>query len=248
MDSAWRAKRMALTEAGSANGLVSNMVRAVALALTFLVGGVIAREGGLLSEEAVQRFVQRYGAQAQTRLDDWETLMQDHSSSAEQQKLRQVNDFFNQLPWLSDDEHWGKRDYWATPLEMMGTNGGDCEDFSVAKFITLVHMGVEPKKLRITYVRAPRLRQPHMVLAYYSTPNAQPLILDNLIPEIKPGAQRRDLIPVYSFNTSGLWATKADGGTRRLGASARLSAWRDVSRRMSEDGLDVNALKREKKQ
>ncbi|MFT5176627.1 MAG: putative transglutaminase-like cysteine proteinase, partial [Gammaproteobacteria bacterium] len=166
--------------------------------------------------------------------------------SPEQEKLQQVNAFFNQLPWVSDQRHWGLRDYWATPLEMMGTNGGDCEDYSVAKFITLVHMGIDPRRLRITYVRAARLKEPHMVLAYYAKAGAEPLILDNLIQQIKPGAQRRDLVPVYSFNTAGLWASKADGQTRRLGGAARLSAWRDVSRRLREDGLEVGAPERAK--
>ena len=172
--------------------------------------------------------------------------MHEYHDSPEAEKLQKVNAFFNELPWLSDQEHWGRRDYWATPLEMMGTNGGDCEDYSVAKFITLVHMGVDPQRLRITYVRAPRLKQPHMVVAYYEKADSQPLILDNLIPQIKPGAERRDLIPVYSFNTAGLWASKAGGESRRLGASARLSAWREVSKRLREDGLDVGALKRAK--
>ena len=62
------------------------------------------------------------------------------------------------LPWISDDEHWGKRDYWATPIEMLATNGGDCEDFSIAKYLTLTQLRVPSDKLRITYVRAPRLR------------------------------------------------------------------------------------------
>lgn len=249
---------MALTDAWTARwwvALAEQLARAthrlacralpLAALLALMVGAVVAGEN-LLGEGASQRFAQRYGDQAAQRLAGWEELMRTHRDSPEREKLQMVNAYFNELPWLSDEEHWGKRDYWATPLEMLGTYGGDCEDYSVAKFITLVHMGVDPKRMRITYVRAPKLRQPHMVVAYYAQPGAQPLILDNLIPQIKPGSQRSDLIPVYSFNTAGLWASKADGETRRVGASSRLSAWRDVSRRLREDGIDVSALKQAK--
>lgn len=149
-------------------------------ALLALVVGVVGAGENLLGESATQRFAQRYGDQAAQRLAGWKELMRIHRDSPELEKLRKVNAYFNDLPWVSDEKHWGKRDYWATPLEMMGTYGGDCEDYSVAKFITLVHMGVDPMRMRITYVRAPKLRQPHMVVAYYSKPGAQPLILDAL--------------------------------------------------------------------
>lgn len=249
---------MALTDAWTARTWVAPLglrgrathrlaCRALSLAalLAMVVGAVVAGEN-VLGESATHRFAQRYGDQAAQRLARWEELMRTHRGSPELKKLQQVNAYFNALPWLSDEQHWGKRDYWATPLEMMGTYGGDCEDYAVAKFITLVHMGGDPMRMRITYVRAARLRQLHMVVASYAKPGSQPLILDNLIPQIKSGSQRSDLIPVYSFNTAGLWVSKADGETRRVGAPSRFYAWRDVSRRLGEDGIDASALKQAK--
>lgn len=207
------------------------------LLVVLLVNCVVAREG-LLSEAAVALYTTRYGAKAAARLHDWERLVVANRDQREHEKLRMANDFFNTLPWLSDDEHWGKRDYWATPLEMLGTYGGDCEDYSIAKYVTLVKMGVDPARLRITYVRAPRLRQTHMVLAYYPRADAEPLILDNLDGTIRPAGERRDLIPVYSFNASGLWATLAGRPDKRMGGAGKLAAWRDVSRRMRVEGVD----------
>jgi predicted transglutaminase-like cysteine proteinase len=227
------------------------LVQLLVLTLAFMMGAVVAGET-LLSERSTRQFAKRYGDSVKQRLDAWEELMRAHHDSPEKEKLQQVNAFFNQLPWLSDEKHWGLRDYWAMPLEMVGTDGGDCEDYSVDKFITLVHMGIDPKRLRITYVRAVSLKQPHMVIAHYAKPGAQPLILDNLIQQIKPGGQRPDLVlvpvpvPVYSFNTAELWASKPDGETRRVGAAARLTAWRDVSWRLREEGLDVGTMKRAK--
>jgi predicted transglutaminase-like cysteine proteinase len=206
------------------------------LAALLAVNGVVAQES-LLGKAVVEAFTARYGGQARERLEGWEQLMLSHRSSGEKDKLQQVNAFFNEVPWLSDDKHWGQRDYWATPLEMIGTHGGDCEDFSIAKYITLVKMGVDAAKLRITYVRAPRLGQPHMVLAYYPEKGAEPLILDNLDKTIRPAGQRMDLIPVYSFNAKSLWASGGAGESRRLGGAARLAAWREVSKRMRLEGI-----------
>ena len=149
-----------------------------------------------------------------------------------------MNAFFNRVPWLSDQQHWGRRDYWATPLELLGTNGGDCEDYALAKYITLVIMGVDPSRLRVTYVRALKLSEPHMVLAYYPTPDADPLLLDNLDQQIRSASQRRDLVPVYSFNATGLWRESGNRRHLRLGAATRLDAWREMSRRMRDEGFD----------
>jgi len=209
------------------------------LVAMLLVNCVVAQEG-LLGVAVVKAFAARYGEAARQRLQDWERLMIANRKAPVDDKLTQVNGFFNQVPWLSDDEHWGRRDYWATPLEMIGTHGGDCEDFSIAKYITLVKMGVRTDQLRITYVRAPQLRQTHMVLAYYPSPNAVPLILDNLDKTIRPATERPDLIPVYSFNADGLWATGGVGDSRRVGGASRLQAWREVARRMRLEGVEAS--------
>jgi len=204
--------------------------------LLLVVHLAMAREG-LFTELLVDNFRVRYGQPATERLLSWEQLMLTNINTDTGTKLNRVNDFFNRFEWLTDQEIWGSRDYWATPLEMIGVDAGDCEDYSIAKYISLLKMGVDQKKLRITYVRARRLRQTHMVLAYYSSPDADPLILDNLNQRILPASQRGDLTPVYSFNTSGLWAVGAPGKARRVGGAARLAAWRAVSRRMQQEGF-----------
>ncbi len=204
--------------------------------LLLVVQLAMAREG-VFSELIVNNFRIRYGQPATERLLSWEQLMMTNANSDIDTQLVRVNDFFNRFEWLTDQEIWGRRDYWATPLEMIGVNAGDCEDYSIAKYISLLKMGVDQDKMRITYVRAPRLSQPHMVLAYYPTPEADPLILDNYNKRILPASQRGDLIPVYSFNTSGLWAVGAPGEVRRVGGASRLAAWRDVTRRMQREGF-----------
>jgi hypothetical protein len=71
-----------------------------------------------------------------------------------------------------------------------------------------------------------------MVLAYYPTPDAEPLILDNLIGDIKPASQRTDLEPVYSFNDEDLWLPN---GTSRKGGSSQVRLWRDLLDKLARE-------------
>ncbi|WP_027947779.1 transglutaminase-like cysteine peptidase [Litchfieldella anticariensis] len=181
-----------------------------------------------------------YGASGLLVLEEWFALLERLANSAIDEQLREVNDFFNRrVRWLDDIDIWGQEDYWATPLETMGRGEGDCEDYSIAKYITLKQLGVPTERLRMIYVRArigrSNISQAHMVLGYYRHPSVEPLILDNLVPSITPGSQRTDLDPIFSFNSDGLWA---GGSTQsRADPTQRLSRWRYVLGRMREQGF-----------
>jgi len=175
----------------------------------------------------------KYGEQAATRVLRWQALIDSAKDLPEKEKLRRVNDFFNQQIEFVDDAYlWEVNDYWATPLEMLARGAGDCEDYSIAKYFTLRELGVDDKKMRITYVKAIELNQAHMVLTFFETPRSVPLVLDNLIPAIKSATKRRDLLPVYSFNGTGLWLAKSRGSGKRVGASSRLNKWSGLKSRM----------------
>lgn len=191
-----------------------------------------------LSDKLLAFVEKKYGAAAHKRVTEWKRLMETNRGKSETEKLELVNNFFNQTPFISDAEHWGKEDYWATPIEMLATNGGDCEDFAISKYFTLVQLGVPVQKLQITYVKALNwnpINQAHMVLAYYSTQEAVPVILDNLIPEIRSASLRKDLIPVYSFNGEGLWLAKERGLGKNVGGSDRIKLWKDLSSRIGKE-------------
>ncbi|MDK9759271.1 transglutaminase-like cysteine peptidase, partial [Vibrio sp. D173a] len=182
---------------------------------------------------------QTYGDSAAKRVETWRSYIAQFKTQSDAQKLESVNRFFNQLYFVDDIVLWGKKDYWATPLEFLGSNAGDCEDFTIAKYFSLLELGVPDKKLRLVYVKALELNQFHMVLAYYSTPSAEPVLLDNLNPEIKRASTRRDLLPVYSFNGKNLWLMKSSAGNGQLaGKSSRLSLWNDL--RSRERSLKLN--------
>jgi len=143
---------------------------------------------------------QQHGSAASNRIHAWKRISRLSKGLSERDMLNQVNKFFNRLVFKSDQENWGRADYWASPIEFLISNAGDCEDFAIAKYFTLKAMGVQIERLRITYVKSERRNQAHMVLAYYEDPTKEPLILDNLTSKILPATKRPDLTPVFSFN------------------------------------------------
>jgi predicted transglutaminase-like cysteine proteinase len=156
----------------------------------------------------------------------------------ERDRLAVVNDFFNKRVAFKDDmEVWGQIDYWATPLEMLDKGAGDCEDYAIGKYMSLQAAGVPQAKLRMVYVRAQFQGRPqaHMVLAYYAQPESEPLILDNINPEVRPASQRPDLTPVFSFNGEGLWT--GVGATSAGNPLVRLSMWRDLLAKAKAEGF-----------
>lgn len=184
--------------------------------------------------EAVRK---TYGPRAGKRVEAWRNELSQYKALSERDKLTKVNNFFNQLYFVNDIKLWGKNDYWATPLEFLGSNAGDCEDFTIAKYFSLLELGVSDKKLRLVYVKAIELNQFHMVLAYYSKPSAEPVLLDNINPQIKRASVRKDLLPIYSFNGKNLWLMKSRQG-QLAGKSSRLSLWNDL--RAREKSLKLN--------
>ncbi|HEX4881914.1 MAG TPA: transglutaminase-like cysteine peptidase, partial [Porticoccaceae bacterium] len=137
--------------------------------------------------------------------------------------------------FVDDRDLWQKSDYWATPDEFLRRDAGDCEDFAIAKYFTLKAMGIAPEKLRITYVKVARLQQAHMVLAYYATPQAEPLILDNLNRRIEKASVRSDLRPIYSFNAETLWLAKSRHEQREAGHPGQLQRWREMVARLDPE-------------
>ena len=188
------------------------------------------------------RGVQKYGKDGVSRFQDWRTLIVELPRVAEADKLLRVNEFFNKrIRFAEDSAVWGLVDYWATPMELLGRGVGDCEDYAIAKYFSLVEAGVERSKLRLIYVRAviglpeTGISQAHMVLGYYARPGGEPLVLDSLVTEIKPASKRPDLKPVFSFNGEGVWSP---GSERPTTPVDRLSRWTDLVSRMRPEGFE----------
>jgi predicted transglutaminase-like cysteine proteinase len=189
---------------------------------------------------AIQEYaLQRYGARGEKKVEAWLTVLNSQRSQAIPQQLRHVNVFWNRTVRASDDKAvWGQEDYWATPLETLGKQAGDCEDFVIGKYFSLVHLGIPAEKLRLIYVRASiggmeRTQGiAHMVLGYYETPMSDPLVLDSLTDAIIPASQRKDLTPVFSFNAQGIYV-----GAARSAPVDQITRWRRLLARMRQEGF-----------
>lgn len=190
--------------------------------------------------------VKQYGGQSSTKQQsELSTLLATPYQDMNIDALTKVNRYFNEsLLYQTDDAVWLQKDYWASPAESIAKGAGDCEDYAIAKYFFLLHLGVPPSQLRLVYVKAKiggrrsTVTQAHMVLGFYPSGRSEPLILDNLIGDILPASQRTDLSPVFSFNSEGIFQP---GQTASVGQpSARLSQWRNVMVKLKQEGFDIN--------
>ena len=197
--------------------------------------GLIAADFGRMQAALVARF----GSGAETSFAEWRKLLAATQQVAADAAVGRINDFFNRrIRYQDDHQVWGEEDYWATPMETLGRGAGDCEDFAIAKYYSLVLSGVPIDKLRLVYVKATLPGQggavAHMVLAYYPLPDADPLILDNLNPSILPARSRPDLVPVFTFNSQGVYVP----GSGAAASTTRYSRWQALLEKARREGFD----------
>jgi predicted transglutaminase-like cysteine proteinase len=121
--------------------------------------------------------------------------------------LRKVNAYSNRWPYKTDDQVWGRSDYWASPMEFMTFNG-DCEDFAIHKYVSLKALGFDESRLRLVIVRDTLRQIGHAVLAVYPKPDSPKTpvyILDSLITEVLPDSGFKQYDPYYSLNADNRW-------------------------------------------
>lgn len=179
---------------------------------SLLYGSTAFSSKPFISQEMTVRLLKDYSQQAVIRGNALNQLIEKLQGKSVQAKLRGVNRFFNQFTYVEDIDLWDTQDYWATPEEFIGTQKGDCEDFVIAKYFVLRKLGIADKKLYLTYVKHIEKNVAHMVLSYFKKPSSNPQILDNYNHKILRGSERKDLLPVYSFNASKLFLTNASAG------------------------------------
>ncbi len=187
-----------------------------------------------VSERLIEEYVKRRGEPARAHLESWKRYARDlkkQDAPKDIALLAQVNRYLNRIEFVDDVRHWGVLDYWATPAESVASNGGDCEDFTIAKYFLLKEIGIPTAKLRLTYVKAVKLGQAHMVLAYYASPADDPLVLDNLEDTVRPASVRTDLVPVYSFNDEELWVEMKG----RAGSPTQIRNWSALLARLERE-------------
>lgn len=214
---------------------VVKMLTACMLLAFFLIVPPLVRALAISEHQARQTAQQKYGAKGVQNVEAWLNTMATLQGAPEQQLLREINNFWNKVALAGEDINiWGAEDYWATPLETLGRAAADCEDYVIGKYFSLIHLGVPADKLRFIYVRARvgGASIAHMVLGYYASPNAEPLLLDNLTGIIRPASQRPDLTPVFSFNSEGVYVSGSAPSS-----VDRISRWRGLLDKMRNEGF-----------
>jgi predicted transglutaminase-like cysteine proteinase len=117
-------------------------------------------------------------------------------------QLKNINRFLNASPYITDPVNWGVSDYWAALREFMKKDG-DCEDYAIAKYMTLKTLGWSVADMRVVVVQDENLNVPHAVLAVKL--DGATWILDNQNQEMLPDMAIVHYRPFYSLNDQGFW-------------------------------------------
>ncbi len=161
-----------------------------------------------IDETMLSALYSTYGEAAYQRGLRLRDLLERLKTADTHSKLVEVDRFFNTFSYRSDASVWKTRDYWATPLEFLGKNGGDCEDFVISKYFALRALGVSDTRLSMIYALKADSGVPHMVLSYHDSVHSVPLILDTHGAVVRPATEHRDIIPIYGFNESSIFLTQ----------------------------------------
>ena len=214
------------------------------LVVIFILLPFIASISYAINEDQLRRSLRQLGG-SEILFDEWLRTLKAAAETSIDTRLQRINSFFNRKLLFTDDlELWGETDYWATPMESLAKGKADCEDYVIAKYFSLRSLNVPDTQLRLIYVKAriggpnSSIEQAHMVLAFYPSAELEPLILDNLITEIRPASRRKDLTPIFSFNSQGIFSGTGSSATMGPGGVGRLSRWQALLERAKKEGFE----------
>ena len=168
--------------------------------ISILFSTLFSAEQTYIKKELLEKITKKYGKFAKNRFYFLQNTIDTNKKLNELEQLKNINDFYNGVKYSTDKKIYNEDDYWATPAEFLGKDKGDCEDYVISKYFALKYLGIDTKKLYFTYVKSTKFKERHMVLTYFKTPRAEPLVLDNNNHRIFKASQRKDLIPIYNFN------------------------------------------------
>jgi len=132
-------------------------------------------------EEIKIRATERAGAEARQRLEKWERLINTCQNRSHTDKLRAVNEFFNHQIMARADQGTEKGcDYWQSPIETLVRGVGDCDDFAMAKYVSLRLLGIPSEQLRVASIKDPDFDNRHALLFFFPQNEKDPWVLDNL--------------------------------------------------------------------
>ncbi|MCW9033876.1 MAG: transglutaminase-like cysteine peptidase [Rhodospirillales bacterium] len=137
--------------------------------------------------------------------DRWQTFLKTLDGKDKMTQVKEVNRFMNKARYITDPSNWGEKDYWATPGQFMA-KFGDCEDYAIAKYMSLKQLGFKTSQMRVVAVKDLNLRVGHAILAVYIDGKAY--ILDNQIKKVAKANIIKHYVPVFSINQKYWWRHK----------------------------------------
>lgn len=138
-------------------------------------------------------------------LAEWKAFLISIKDEPRKRQIELINRRMNEAPYITDIRNYGVDDYWATPKQFLYRDG-DCEDYAIAKYLSLRTLGYAPDDLRLVVLQDNNLRIAHAVLVAYVDGTA--LVLDNQIKQVVEHSRIRHYSPYYSINESGWWLHK----------------------------------------
>ncbi len=138
--------------------------------------------------------------------EEWKGFLDEIAREDRGTQIRRVNERMNRARYTIDATNWGQSDYWATPNEFFRMDG-DCEDYAIAKYLSLRALGFDDEYLRLVVLDDLNLRIGHAILVV--TYNGVPYVMDNQISQVLPASAIRHYRPIFSLNESGWWLFRA---------------------------------------
>ena len=154
---------------------------------------------------------------AKNRIIDYHKTLALLKPFPKKEQIQRVNFYLNQMPSRPDIATYKQNDYWGTPKEFLVCGYGDCEDYAILKYFTLLKLGFDKNRLFITTSREKYTGQMHMVLSYFESDNKPPLILDNLSYKILELSKRVDLEPQIFINEDGSYKLDEHNNLTKIG-------------------------------
>jgi len=135
-----------------------------------------------ITKETIDLFKRIYGKNAVVRLLYIEQIILGLKDASLYEKLFTIDQLINRIHFMPDNKQWHKKNYWATPLEIIGTNYGDTEDMALLKYVLLLKVGINSKDIQIIQKDIPFDRKHKQykenISLFYFTKKYVPLVLD----------------------------------------------------------------------
>jgi predicted transglutaminase-like cysteine proteinase len=156
--------------------------------------------------EAERRIERQLCERGDCALAKWRRVLAELRRADAMAQLRAVNAYINRVPYKTDEELYGVEDYWATPRELFA-KGGDCEDYAIAKYLSLRALGWPAERLRIVVVHDRARDLVHAALVAYHGGRAY--LLDIEIAEVTDVADVERYSPIFAISEEGWWSFRA---------------------------------------